>query len=234
MKNIHNMGWSVGYNPSNTFNLLLDEIKLRLSVLLQTQNQIMMLVKNANDSLLDEANTLNITIAPNEIPEINQRFINDVELNYRDVGKDYIKNNFNDLLALAQQCPYSGGEAVIRARIFLRQITDTIEYEDQAVCLQNGIFRQSNLSNEKVEAANKLILIPNPANEYIALRGLDRLIDCYSIQLYDSYMQNIKNIKFNFRDGQYIISIQNLPSGVYFIKANCNTDISFLKCTVIH
>ena len=55
--------------------------------------------------------------------------------------------NFPQTLAIAQLCPYHGGAAVYTARFFVSFINDSMEYDDQTVCLQQGILRAINPLN---------------------------------------------------------------------------------------
>ena len=71
---------------------------------------------------------------------------------------------------IAQQCPYAGGPAVYIARGLLRVVNDSIEYFDDVVCLQYGIFRTANISVQSGEPTIKLI--PNPAANTLVMHHL--------------------------------------------------------------
>jgi hypothetical protein len=69
-----------------------------------------------------------------------------------------------------EQCPYAGGKAVYQARAILSMVNDTIEYFDDAVCLQSGISRQQ--KDEKISEVilPEIIIMPIPAKDYIEVR----------------------------------------------------------------
>ncbi|MBL0051464.1 MAG: hypothetical protein IPP29_08110 [Bacteroidetes bacterium] len=68
---------------------------------------------------IDAARIINNGIIPIEILETNSRSVNEFEIQYREQGVQAIINSYNDLFSIANQCPFSGGEAVIKARILL-------------------------------------------------------------------------------------------------------------------
>ena len=107
-----------------------------------------------------------------EIPELNTAVINDIEIEYQESGDDatVIANNFTTLLNIAQQCPYSGGHAVMRARVLLSMLTDSIAYDDDGNCLQSGIYRKSKDAAAEVKTTEGIQIIPNPANDKIEIK----------------------------------------------------------------
>ena len=66
------------------------------------------------------------------------------------------------------QCPYAGGKAVYQARAILSMVNDTIEYFDDTVCLQSGIYRQADAQQEK--ALPEITIIPNPASDMVEIK----------------------------------------------------------------
>ena len=67
--------------------------------------------------------------------------------------------------SIANQCPYSGGNAVYIARNYIAMLGDTIIYDDAYVCLQLGIYRQAT----NYELPIEVYLKPNPADEYVEI-----------------------------------------------------------------
>ena len=47
-------------------------------------------------------------------------------------------NNYQQILSIAEQCPYSGGVAVYIARSLIALFNDSIIYDDENNCLQQG------------------------------------------------------------------------------------------------
>ena len=56
---------------------------------------------------------------------------------------------------ITQQCPFAGGTAVYRARGMYELINDSIVYDDDAVCLAQGLYRSSN--HDPVELVNTFL-----------------------------------------------------------------------------
>jgi hypothetical protein len=100
------------------------------------------------------------------LPLENEETINGVQIKYDLFGKDSIASQFSNFLYIAQQCPYSGGAAVFQARWYVHKfINDSIEYDDKATCLTQGIYRLP--SNTSLFTLNKNIdfsIAPNPNN----------------------------------------------------------------------
>ncbi len=47
--------------------------------------------------------------------------------------------NYNEIETVAYQCPMAGGNAVFRARAIYSLMNENAEYDDQFICLQQGI-----------------------------------------------------------------------------------------------
>jgi len=76
------------------------------------------------------------------------------------------------LLAIADQCPMLGGNAVYAARALYRQVNDTLAWDDQLLCLPHGIIVKS-VQQEDVAT---LTIVPNPARDNATL-VLDRPLE---------------------------------------------------------
>lgn len=78
----------------------------------------------------------------------------------------------DELFAIANQCPMVGGNAVYTARAICRLIDETVEYDDQLLCLPHGILVKS----IRQQDAAMLAVVPNPARDYATL-VLDKPLD---------------------------------------------------------
>lgn len=67
----------------------------------------------------------------------------------------------NTLYAIASQCPMVGGNAVYRARALYSLVDDEEEFDDPAICLQQGIIVRS--ADE--DGGNVVQVLPNPATD---------------------------------------------------------------------
>ena len=88
-------------------------------------------------------------------------------------------------IAIAQQCPFAGGGVVYKARDFLRRVNDSLEYYDDAVCVQYGIFRVATTTGQVSEDIN-IKLIPNPASSIVDVIVYPAFDELCSISIFNS------------------------------------------------
>jgi hypothetical protein len=192
---------------------------IRASLLLFRTNYATLIqqMRSANNPVLARAGFYNNLVTnATELPEINEAVLNEVEIAYETAGRASLINFYNQILPIAQQCPDQGGQSVFRARHFVSMINDSIEYDDAAVCLSQGILRTTNSNNTQQPC---LILLPNPAisetevvltnypNEFFRLR----------ISSLDGKVMAEKQIKNG--NSRSRINTSQFPPGVYIVEA---------------
>jgi hypothetical protein len=116
-----------------------------------------------------------------------------------------------------EQCPYSGGKAVYQMRVFASLFNDSILYDDLAVCLQEGLYRQSALSG-KSDAKPEFTIIPNPANDQIEIKSNCSFEGICLIEITDALGSFAISEKINCKQQSHIISTSHLKQGVYFVR----------------
>ncbi|MBK9995484.1 MAG: right-handed parallel beta-helix repeat-containing protein [Saprospiraceae bacterium] len=129
----------------------------------------------------------------------------------------------NDVLlkSIAEQCPYSGGLAVYRARM-LRQLVAK-DYNDLQTC---GI--RQNESEKKMGMYPTIEAYPIPFTDviYINIQS-NKLIDSYNYEIVDPQG---KCVQTGIVSSQGQIQTYNLPMGIYFIKISEDAN---LICKII-
>lgn len=100
--------------------------------------------------------------------------------------------------------------------------TDTLNILDGcADCFTHTTYRDFTLESPKMNPPKKKIIIyPNPGNQYIELQN-DKNMQIESIQILDVNGCVIQHLSYNERR----INISNLPSGIYFINVYSNQDV---------
>ena len=126
------------------------------------------------------------------------------------------------ILQVAIQCPSSGGSSVHRARIFIAQVNDSMEYNDGDVCATLGIFRMAD-SNGKNNLEPKLICFPNPASYSLQLlfNGLNGTE--FNLEIHDSSGRLISSKKFTSVSGAYYLNTSSLSNGLFHLLVRDNT-----------
>ncbi|MBV6405301.1 MAG: hypothetical protein GFGODING_02068 [Flavobacteriales bacterium] len=112
----------------------------------------------------------NTDVTVNELIQENEKTVNDIYL--ATIGKDidgFTTTQANDLFAIASQCPMLGGNAVFKARSLYWLIDDSVDFDDQLLCLPHGII----VKNLTERSSNAVAVIPNPAVDEATL-VLDR------------------------------------------------------------
>ncbi|HCI59000.1 MAG TPA: hypothetical protein DFH96_09465, partial [Bacteroidetes bacterium] len=196
---------------------------------LETQRQAL------RENNLANAELENDYVVNAEIPELNTAVINDIEIEYQESGDDatVIANNFTTLLNIAQQCPYSGGHAVMRARVLLSMLTDSIAYDDDGNCLQSGIYRKSKDAAAEVKTTEGIQIIPNPANDKIEIK-LNGINDgICRVQIKNMLNEIVYDDVFDSKKQKHTISVSNLSQGVYSLSVNAVGKKSIINKLII-
>jgi hypothetical protein len=198
---------------------------IRASLLLYRTNYagLIQQLRMANNPVLARAGFYNNLVTnATELPEINEAILNEVEIAYETGGRASLINFYNQILPIAQQCPDQGGQSVFRARHFVAMINDSIEYDDAAVCLSQGILRTANTKNSQQPC---LILLPNPARDEVEVLLINyretefnlSIIDMKGKRNFTSLLQNAKALNQ--------INTSTLPPGVYIVEASYHGEV---------
>ena len=122
----------------------------------------------------------------------------------------------------ATQCPAAGGPAVERARTFVALVNDSINYDDDAVCLQSGIYKFADSNSTSLNTENKIRIQPNPASDKIEITLTGKLEGVCQIDLLDAVGRIVLTNKMNCKDKSKTIDISTLKQGMYSVKVNMN------------
>ena len=178
-----------------------------------------------------EGELTNNLIQPEEVPEYNSARMNEIfmileEGNYSDIDEFY-----NELMSIASECPYYGGEGVYRARAMLYLINDTLQYNDDANCLLYGFYRQGNLS-DKYSDETKISIKPNPANTFVRIRVSCSENEMFTAKIINAVGQEVleTNLQCN-KDN--VISTANFQQGIYTVTVKTNSKIQSFKLSII-
>lgn len=139
-------------------------------------------------------------------------------------------NNYQQILSIAEQCPYYGGEAVYRARAILELVNDSLTYNDDVNCLLYGIYRtgvtDSNLTSEKIE------INPNPANTFVKIKVSCLENEVFITKITNAVGQEVLETVLQCNK-ENIISTANLQQGIYTVTIKTNTKIQSFKLSII-
>ncbi len=170
----------------------------------------------AND--LANASLKNDYAVPAELPEQNAKTINAMAIEYAYGNEQVIINNYALILSIAQQCPYTGGSAVERARSLIALINDSISYDDDNVCLLNGVYRLAENDSTQSKPNPFISVKPNPANNVIEIKTEGITEGICSIEIRTTLSEIVLNQKMDCRIKNKEVDISKLNQGIYTIK----------------
>lgn len=175
----------------------------------------------AND--LANASLKNDYAVPAELPEQNEKYMNEIDIAVASGNNDIILQNYATIFSIAQQCPYTGGPAVEQARHNIATVNDSVFYDDDNACLLQGVYRMAQKDSVIHQINNSIIIKPNPANDKVEviINGMDEGV-C-NIEVKNSLGQLVLFFQMNCKDGNKIIDVSKLTPGVYTIKIKGST-----------
>ncbi len=193
--------------------------------------QKQLLVEGIRDSVL----VINNMVTPTELPEWNERSMNEYYYLYKRYGKDSLSPYYSAILDIALQCPSAGGPSVFRARNFVRLFNDTMIYNDTWVCLQAGYYRSANTSQSMPSKRfSEIKLVPNPANEYVDIIIGNRNGEVANMKLLNVNGEQVASANLNSESNKVRLSTIDLSPGVYFVKVICGKKVyPFEKLVII-
>jgi len=221
-------------NTGNTDPVILDSLwrhrdQLKRFVYVVSQSIAQRWDTNTIRAILAEINN---GIFADGYPERNHRSMNDIYLSSVDTNFYELEENnnlFNKIGAVAYQCPLQGGNSVYQARSYLAQYDNDPLYADQLNCFNVGIYRKG-----QQEMPSKIVIMPNPANEYVAIKTIspEEVISNYSIT---DYLGKLLVVKQNVISSNVVINTQNFPTGIYLLTVVLNNGkVLTEKLSLIH
>jgi hypothetical protein len=136
---------------------------------------------------------------------------------------EFTTSQYNQLFDIANQNPISGGIAVYAARVMLDiDIDDEISSQGARI-RKNILDTKENLSSNLAE---KLVLYPNPATDFVTLSSVNgkelngkiEIANSLGSIVYNSNVVNVKSININ---------TNSFSSGIYYlsVRSNNSTDV---------
>lgn len=212
LDSLHHLSSVSGYEATR------QSIVERINILGSTVATIQQQHAVSSGILREVAALRNTPIVPLELPESNQKGMNDLFIQYKENGISSVSDNYNTLLAIAQQCPFAGGPAVYQARAMLELVDATVMYDDDAVCLQSGIYR---IMQEDVSEAPELLdfkLIPNPAAQQVSVDLNYINEEPVNFEIRNVLGGLIKEFVIDKGLKSIVFSVNNFQQGIYFVR----------------
>ena len=152
------------------------------------------------------------------------------------IGQDNMtlsQSQFSAISAIAHQCIFEGGTAVLDARM-LYQLHAIKYFSDDTLCQQIGQRAQNHILQKNENQDDLVFLVPNPANETVTIQGLHLgQNEVANVDLFDIKGNTI--VQFNTTEDQPTLDLRNVANGVYLCRITKGSHaLKPIKIVVIH
>jgi|GEM_PF-2194701 len=183
---------------------------------------------NLIDGKLTDALQVNQEVDPVEVPQANEKAMNEIAANTLLQGEAYAQTQIQNALAIAHQCPYSGGNAVYQARAFVETYySQTEDYDDVGICLQQGIYKQG--ETKKTITPHDFTLHPNPASNQIVIDIKGNIDGICRIEIINNVGEVVLAQSYNCEQKSHTLDISNLTDGMYQVRVAFNNEYRFIS-----
>ena len=180
-----------------------------------------------NSKIAENINKNN-EIIPIEIQEINAKFIHAMYLRQLETEHAiYNEEEWEEILRLANSCPYIEGTAVYTARVLAAIYDEGSLFNDLELCNNAGFYRLKPLTNKNTfskenDKEGLIRIIENPVNNQLNLL-FQNSNDVTIATIYD--LNGIKWREFNIpaQSSSFSIDVSGLFNGVYILKTSHET-----------
>jgi len=171
-----------------------------------------------------QAEFFNDLVIPNELPEANEKFINDMVIKLNNSGVVGLVNDLPQILDIATMCPYQGGPSVYNARVLASYFDNTMQYDDVGVCFQHGVLKQQMITNGL--KGEQVQIIPNPANTEAEVIVSGKLEGICKIEIRDAVGKTILEQTFSCNKRKHALNLSSLAPGAYVVIVNINGSLN--------
>ncbi|MEO8087521.1 MAG: T9SS type A sorting domain-containing protein, partial [Bacteroidota bacterium] len=168
------------------------------------------------DSLLrqqkiSEASQKTTQIDASNSPEANEKAVNEIYINSIGQGRyEFTESEISMLLAIANQCPYTGGYAVYYSRNLVRMQNGFSTFKDDLSC-SGFSARKANPEAESTKFFRKFNVFPNPTTGILTI---------------EDYKNTDSKIDFIIENS---LGAQSFFKSLIMSEGKCQTDISELS-----
>ncbi|MCC7506031.1 MAG: right-handed parallel beta-helix repeat-containing protein, partial [Saprospiraceae bacterium] len=172
-------------------------------------DQIQAFYYTLDTARISKINTLlvqNTAVVDTILPATNQKGLNDILLRFLKTDS-LATGDLDDLIAIAEQCPLEGGDAVLEARALVGHFTGQ-GFDDYTAC---GNAQQRQFINSEKDGAVVLKWYPNPTTGMIFFPDIQGEVKA---EVYNQLGQ--LQLRQNLTDARLDLGL--LPNGVYVVR----------------
>jgi hypothetical protein len=205
------------------YNATSDQLKQVIENLSEISRQIEDNIRNQRNQQAETIRTLNSLITTTKHYEENEKFVSDLYL--KTVGKRITEVSTNDqsqLLSIAHECPFIGGQAVYKARALYRLINPLEEYDDYPLCHSLGLLKKRPSENSPLLES---VVFPNPCSTSATL-AYSILEDTKTIlEIFDFSLKLIATEILNNDERQKQLDFSQYKQGLYIYNIIQNNHV---------
>ncbi len=181
----------------------------------EKQHDIAKRISENRERVIDELLANNQQVSTNTIFESNTQEVNDIYL--RTVAKgntDFTEEDYRALEFIADQCPYIGGDAVLKARSILN-LKGFKYYDDRVIC---KVKEEQKQNSREYPLLTNLLIHPNPATSEINI-SLNAVTDSDGTMIIRNLFGEIYYNEIIAKDTKTLsLNVDALISGVYWLE----------------
>jgi hypothetical protein len=171
----------------------------------------------------------NLLIENNSIPAIevyeqNQKLVNTIMLQ-KMISNDwsFTPSEKVQINVIANQCPFTGGEGVYRARALAANY-ELNSYNYEMICITTMAGPRSNIDKE-----NKVSFYPNPTSDFVNIITENRDQKIMSISLSNLNGKILLTKTLEALSDEYVLDVSAINSGIYLIQVELSSGIKINK-----
>jgi hypothetical protein len=160
--------------------------------------------------------SLNDNLTGSATWQVNEKAVNQIFLQTAAIGNNELtESQITTLESIAEGCPLSDGEAVLRARAMLNLLEGSpVVYDDFVIC---GSGERS--EENRRDAKSSLRVYPNPANDFLNIDYSSVTNTDSQLLIFNAQGQSVREIMLVSKAGVIQVSLNSIPSGVYWYVA---------------
>jgi Secretion system C-terminal sorting domain len=207
----------------------------QLQILTTLQNSL----QTKGQAILNQRESARLTMEGNNsllgaetVYKQNEKTVNQIYLSL--IGQEnplLTATQISALLAIAQQCPLEGGDAVFQARSILALVEEEYIFQDEDLCASIG--ERSNQSFKDKETTCIVQLHPNPAKDRIELSYQLLVEGEAKLVIQNEVGQLIWTESIPNGQGAKQINLENYPAGIYFMSIQQNGGVLHVEKFVV-
>ncbi len=214
------------------YNSTLDNLKQAVENINNSSKQIAAGLKVQRETQAENIRTFNNLISSTKVYELNEKFVNDLYL--RTVAKRIMEIPASDqpqLLSIAHECPFVGGQAVYKARALYRLVNPIEAYDDYPLCHSLGLLRKRPTEDSPLLQS---VVYPNPSSHSATLAYSLNEDTQTTLNIYDFSLKLIASQSLKNSERQEKLNLESYNQGLYlYIIIQNNYVISKGKFSVV-